>query len=197
MTQMPVHLAAAVAIGLSAYAYAQPARAAEPVGTWLTEDGRARVRTERCPSDQSRLCGYVVWLQKPLDDDGKPRVDRYNPDARKQGRPSLGHQILLGLKPNADGRFEGKIYNGDNGKLYDVTVWSDTSNELSLKGCMLAVFCGSQTWARVSDLLPSQLQASTGAPNGPRPDQEWAAKGPAPATLGKTRPPESQASPPR
>ncbi len=39
----------------------------------------------------------------------------------------------------------------------------------------MGFLCGSQTWKRVNDVVPGQLTAATGAPNGPRPDPEWAA----------------------
>lgn len=152
------------------------ARAAEPFGTWLTEDGRARIRTERCGSDATRLCGYVVWGRDSNGEDGKPKVDRRNPEPARQARPQLGHQMLLGLKPNAEGRFEGKIYNADSGKSYEVTVWSDAPSVLTVKGCML-VFCASQSWKRVADLVPGQLQGPTDGQAGPRSDPEWASGG--------------------
>ena len=73
-------------------------------GTWLTEDGRARIRTEKCGPQNTNLCGYVVWLKVPLNDKGQPRVDFKNPDPKKQARPSLGLQLIMGLKPQPDGR---------------------------------------------------------------------------------------------
>ncbi|GEP00341.1 DUF2147 domain-containing protein [Methylobacterium haplocladii] len=170
--------------GLAALPVA-PAAAADPVGTWLTEDGRARVRTEPCGPGKIHLCGYVVWGSKPLDETGKPKRDRYNPDPAKQSRPLLGHQMILGLKRNAEGRYVGSIYNGDNGKSYEVTVWSEAPSELSVKGCLLAVLCGTQTWTRVTDLLPGQLQGATDAAGGPRSDPEWIAKPAAPGSKGR------------
>lgn len=149
------------------------ASAADITGTWLTEDGRARIRTEGCRSDAALLCGYVVWSNNPVDPKGQPRVDETNPDPGKRKRPVVGHQLLLGLRPVGSGRYEGPIYNADNGKSYDVTVWSERSGELSLKGCMLSVFCGSQIWKRMTDAAPGQLLAPTDGPGGPRSDLEW------------------------
>lgn len=169
-------LALVVAVATVTCGRSNAAHAAEPYGTWLTEDGRARIRTERCGSDATRLCGFVVWGREPLDKDGKPKIDRYNPNPAFQPRPQLGHQMLLGLKPNAEGHFEGRIYNADNGKSYDVTVWSDQPSTLTVKGCML-VFCASQSWKRVTDVAPGQVQGSTDGPGGPRSDPEWASKG--------------------
>jgi uncharacterized protein (DUF2147 family) len=159
------------------------AHAAEPFGTWLTEDGRARVRTDHCGADGAHLCGYIVWGSKPLDETGKPKIDKYNPDPKKQARPQLGHQMMLGLKLNGEGRYEGKIYNADDGRSYDVTVWSEQPGTLTVKGCML-VFCASQSWKRVADLAPGQLQGPTDGPGGPRSDPEWVVK-PAGATTRK------------
>ena len=107
---------------------AHAATPADPSGTYITEDGRARVRLEKCGAANDRLCGYVVWLKVPLNDKGEPRVDFKNPDPKKQARPSLGHQLILGLKPNADAHYEGKIYNSEDGKSYDVTIWTDAPN---------------------------------------------------------------------
>lgn len=183
MTPIVVRVATATLIAVAAFICvdSNSARASEPFGTWLTEDGRARVRTERCKSESTRLCGYVVWGSKPQNENGKAKVDEYNPDPSKQTRLQLGHQMLPGLQPNGEGHYEGKIYNADNGKSYDVTVWSDQPSVLTVKGCML-VFCASQAWKRVEDIAPGQLQGATDTAGGPRSDPEWAAK---PAAKGR------------
>ena len=153
---------------------AQAATPADPSGTYLTEDGRARVRLEKCGTASDRLCGYVVWLKVPLNDKGEPRIDFKNPDPKKQARPSLGHQLIMGLKPNADAHYEGKIYNSEDGKSYDVTIWTDTPGELTVRGCLIAFLCKSQTWTKVTDLVPGQLPGPTNGPNGPHSDPEFA-----------------------
>jgi uncharacterized protein (DUF2147 family) len=169
--------------GLALAALPGLAQAASPndaTGTYLTEDGRARIRVEKCGPQNTNLCGYVVWLKVPLNDKGQPRVDFKNPDPKKQARPSLGLQLIMGLKPQPDGHYGGKIYNADEGKFYDVTMWSDQPSELSVRGCLLGFLCGSQTWSKVTDVVPGQLTAATNQPGGPRSDAEWAPK-PAPA----------------
>ncbi|MBE7198840.1 MAG: DUF2147 domain-containing protein [Parafilimonas terrae] len=153
---------------------AHAATPADPSGTYLTEDGRARVRLEKCGTAGDRLCGYVVWLKVPLNDKGEPRIDFKNPDPKKQTRPSLGHQLIMGLKPNADAHYEGKIYNSEDGKSYDVTIWTDAPGELTVRGCLIAFLCKSQTWTKVTDLAPGQLPGPTNGPNGPHSDPEYA-----------------------
>ncbi|KAB1070550.1 DUF2147 domain-containing protein [Methylobacterium planeticum] len=175
---------------------AQAAAPADPSGTWLTEDGRARIRIEKCGPQEKSVCGFVVWLKVPLNDKGQPRVDFKNPDPKKQARPSLGHQLIMGLKPNADARYEGKIYNADEGKFYDVTIWTEQPTELSIRGCMLAILCGSQTWSRVTDTALGQLTGPTNGPGGPRTDAEWAPKPAAAASVPGTTGTAAQAAKP-
>ena len=183
--------------GVAALALAALAGAAaaatptDPSGTYLTEDGRARIRVERCAGE--RLCGYVVWLKTPLNDKGEARVDFRNPDPKKQARPSLGHQLIMGLRPNADARYEGKIYNSEDGKSYDVTIWTDTPGELTVRGCLVAFLCKSQTWNKVGDVLPGQLAGATNGPSGPRTDPEYG--GAKPATQQKASAKGSKTAP--
>lgn len=183
-------LAGLALVALPSLAQAAPR---DPSGTWLTEDGKARIRVEKCGPSSSNICGYAVWLKVPLSDEGKPRVDFRNPDPKKQVRPSLGHQMIMGLKANSEGKYEGKIYNAENGKFYDVTIWTEAPGELSVRGCMLGFLCGSQTWAQKGDIAQGQLTGPTNGANGPRADAEWMPKGNAavaaagsPATTGGT-----------
>ena len=152
---------------------AASAAAADPSGTWLTEDGRARVRIERCGAKLEQICGYIVWMKDPTDTNGQPLRDQNNPDLAKRTRPLLGHQLILGLKPGADGRFEGQIYNAENGKSYEISLRREAT-DLKVKGCMLSVFCATQTWTQTMNALPGQLVGMTGDPTGPKADKEWA-----------------------
>ena len=150
------------------------ATSTDPSGTFLTEDGRARVRIERCGAALERICGYVVWMKDTADTKGQPMRDKLNPDPARRARPLLGHQFILGLKPTADGRFGGEIYNAEDGRTYGVTIWRETLDRLKVKGCLLGMFCSTQSWARTSDALPGQLVGPTGDTTGPTPDPEWA-----------------------
>ena len=146
----------------------------EPSGTWLTEDGRARIRVERCGPKLEQLCGYIVWMKDPLDAKGRAVLDVQNPDAAKRARPVLGHQLILGLSLNPDERFHGQIYNAENGKSYEITLWRAEADGLKIRGCMMSILCSTQTWTPTTDVLPGQLVGLTGDSNGPRADREWA-----------------------
>ena len=55
-----------------------------------------------------------------------------------------------------------------------VTIWTDAPGELTVRGCLIAFLCKSQTWNKVTDLAPGQLPGPTNGPNGPRSDPEFA-----------------------
>ena len=179
-----IRWATPVIVGAGLLLEAQGALAAEATGTWATEDGRARVRTERCGPKNDHLCGFVVWMKEPRDKKGQLLLDGENPDPDKHKRAVLGHQMLLGLTRDEDGHFDGKVYNADNGKSYDIEVWSEAAGELTVKGCLLAVLCKTQTWARVADVSSGQLQGPTNGPGGPRFDREWTPKADLPGGTG-------------
>ena len=137
---------------LAGAAVAREGGSLDPAGTWLTEDGRAKVKVEKCGADHTHLCGNVVWLQEPLDEKGHPKVDGKNPDPAKRTRPALGMPLFTDLTPDEDQVYAGKIYNAENGKNYDVTFKVEKPSELHIKGCVLSILCGSQNWTRVADV---------------------------------------------
>lgn len=176
----------AAALAMVAVGSSHAAAPVDPSGMWLTEDGRARIRVERCGPTMDDVCGYIVWIKISSDPRGQPFRDEFNPDRMKRSRPILGHQLLMGLKPNAEGRFEGSIYNAEDGKSYAVSLWRTALDRLKLKGCMFAVLCSTQTWVQTSDVMPGQIVGLTGDVGGPKADKEWARsppllKAPAPA----------------
>lgn len=147
-----------VVLAVALFGAQTAARAAdlEPVGTWLTKDGRAKIRTEKCGPGGANLCGYVVWMKEPLTDKGQPRTDVNNPDPAKRSRPALGLELLDKLQIDDDHHYVGQIYNAENGKMYDVTLSSEKASELDVKGCLVRFLCQTQAWTRVADLpVPS------------------------------------------
>lgn len=161
----------------------------DPSGTWLTQDGKARIRVEKCGPTNTNICGYAVWLKTPLNDEGKPRVDFRNPDPKKRDRASLGHQVIMGLKANSEGKYEGKIYNAEDGKYYDVTLWSEGPGDLTVRGCLVSFLCMSQSWTQKTDVAAGQLVGVTNVAGGPRADAEWAPKPTATVSAGAAKAP--------
>ncbi|GJD48087.1 hypothetical protein OPKNFCMD_0803 [Methylobacterium crusticola] len=152
----------ALAAGLLVAGAAAAAPAKDPSGTWLTEDGRAKIKIEKCGPGGAQACGTVVWLKSPLNEQGQPRTDAKNPDPKKRARPMIGLQLMEGLKPE-DGGFKGQIYNADEGKSYDVSIARESASELSISGCLLKILCGSQTWSKAPDEFAQATPAKPAA----------------------------------
>lgn len=122
-----------------------PVLAAEPVGDWLVANGAAHIRIENCGG---ALWGVTSWEKVP----GK---DTENPDPAKRTRPTLGIPILIDMKPAADGtRWDGQVYNAENGKTYTANITMKDPNTLRIEGCVLGFLCGGQTWTRVQVIAP-------------------------------------------
>jgi len=145
-----MRLALSAALLLTGLSAAAADTGKDPSGTWLTGDGRAKIRIDRCGPGQKLVCGKVVWLKVP-NDGGAPRTDLKNPDPKKRARPVIGLQLIEGLKPD-DEKFTGELYNIEEGKIYTVSLERESEAELSVSGCMLKVLCGSQTWIKVPDV---------------------------------------------
>ncbi len=74
------------------------------------------------------------------------------------------------MKPAAGGKWEGQIYNAQNGKMYQANVSLKSDNELKVQGCVLGgLFCGGETWTRVTGIsgptpnICARLSLVTGA----------------------------------
>jgi uncharacterized protein (DUF2147 family) len=122
-------------VAASAGATAAP-QAAAILGDWMTPGGLAKVRIASCGDHPTRLCGAVVWLRTPHDDDGRPRRDSANPDPDLRGRPVIGMAMAADLKMTGVGRWgDGTIYNPSTGKTYRSSLsvspealgWKDVS----------------------------------------------------------------------
>lgn len=96
-----------------------------PLGIWLTEEKRGKVRIEQCGAN---LCGYAV--------------DKTSNQNREQ--------ILISMKPGKD-KWSGQIFDPTSGSTYDSTIALKGADTLRVQGCAFGgMFCGGQTWTRVN-----------------------------------------------
>ena len=121
---------------------------AEVVGVWVTKDEKSHVRIEACGKT---LCGIVVWLKEPNDENDAPKRDRNNADKSLRDRPIVGLDLLSGFRLDAaaaNAWVDGEIYNPEDGKTYAAEIAQQGSDRLLVKGCVW-LFCNEQTWRRV------------------------------------------------
>ncbi len=91
-----------------------------PLGVWATEENKGNVRIESCGAN---LCGYAE---------------------------KSGEKILINMRPS-ENKWVGRIHDPDSGSNYDSTIAMKGPNALRVQGCAFGgLFCGGQTWKRVS-----------------------------------------------
>ncbi len=130
------------------------AQADRLVGFWLTEDKDSQIEIYRVPGN--KFNGKIVWLEEPLNDQGRPKVDDKNPDSALRNRRTLGLEILKDFKYNSSKQewAEGTIYDPQSGKTYDAFMRLEGNNTMKLKGFVLGMrFLGREsTWTRDTGL---------------------------------------------
>jgi uncharacterized protein (DUF2147 family) len=138
-----------VALG-AGLALATPANAsAEIGGSWLTPGGKSIVEIKPCAGGID-WCGRIAWLRDPLAPDGGPVRDAENRDAALRQRPLLGIELLSGFRRASDGVWKhGRIYNPEDGRIYNAQLRRSGNGTLEVKGCALSIFCRTQHWTRV------------------------------------------------
>ena len=133
----------------------QAARADEVEGIWLTAAGDAKIRISSCGK---ALCGIIVWLKAPIDPaTGKPQIDDKNTNKALAQRPIVGINIINATRSVADKKWSGTIYNADDGKTYSSDLQLAGTKKLEVRGCVLAVLCGGETWTKVGEITVASV----------------------------------------
>lgn len=116
-------------------------------GVWLTEERDSKIEFVSC---ETVLCGTIVWLREPTDENGDPHRDVNNPDPSLREREILGLTIFEGLiQTDEAGIWQGTVYNPDNGEIYKTVLRLQPDGTLEVKGCVLGgLICGTEYWTR-------------------------------------------------
>lgn len=115
------------------------------VGSWLTASGKAIVQIYK---EGTTYNGKIIWLKNPNYDDGKPKVDKNNPDKSKQSTPLMGLNMLKNFVYRKGQWQDGTIYDPENGKTYSCYI-KYRDGMLDLRGYIGITLVGrTQTWYR-------------------------------------------------
>ncbi len=118
---------------------AVPAAAAVPVsGRWFTAEKDSIVEIAPCGV---AICGKIVRILK-ASPDGKPPVDRNNPEVALRTRPILGMTLLSGFRDDGDEWTGGTIYDPRAGRSYKARLLRLANGTLKVTGCV-GPFCRS------------------------------------------------------
>jgi uncharacterized protein (DUF2147 family) len=160
-------LAAALTTGAPAFGQGIPAIIE---GTWKTQL-ESEITIEAC--DQG-YCGRISKIVVPeaykqqygqqLEEIAvEDYFDYYNKDPALRSRPILNLQILT-LRPSANPfRYDGEIYNPEDGNIYGGYVEVVGADVIKLNGCVLyGLICRGEEWSRV--LTPPEETGEAAAP---------------------------------
>ena len=119
---------------ISWFAYSQK-NADDIIGTWYNAEKSSKIRIYKCGDENKKYCGKIVWLEKDKEDDGGPRIDKNNPDAKKRKNPMMDLVILKLFKYDKGDKVwdGGTIYDPKNGKTYSCTI-KRVGNTLEVRG---------------------------------------------------------------
>ena len=120
------------------------------LGVWLEEKKESKIEVYK--KDNS-FFGKIIWLKEPLDEDGKIKLDKKNPNNSMRENPINGLVIMKDLKYKKKGEWsDGKIYDARSGKTYSLEVYMTNQNKLDLRGYLgFTLFGKTTTWTRVKN----------------------------------------------
>lgn len=125
-------------------AAALAATAAEPFGTWKTQDGSAVVQI--APDGAGRLQGWIIRGPAPEERDAQ------NPNPALRTKPILGLGILRDFVQESPLTWKnGHIYDPESGKEYKAVLWLDEGkpDRLNIKGYLgVTLFGRTEVWTR-------------------------------------------------
>jgi uncharacterized protein (DUF2147 family) len=129
---------------------AQTFAADDILGTWLTGTQKAAVTIYK---QGSKYYGKISWLKTPLNEEGKPKVDKSNPDEKRRADPLMGLNLLKDFSFVGTDKWEkGTIYDPENGKTYSCKITMVDKDKLDVRGFVgISMLGRTQTWIRIPE----------------------------------------------
>jgi uncharacterized protein (DUF2147 family) len=143
---------------------------------------------------------YGVWVRGGHEDE---KLEFYDCDgqlcAKETVLPPDGSPAIVILRHAAKvapNEWKGPIFNPENSKLYSSTITLYKPNQLTLKGCLIAFLCQSETWTREIAAAPDKAPAPSPDKAAPTSAKTAPSPGAKPApTPAKTAPSTSKTAP--
>ena len=119
------------------------------IGVWANSNNVMRVKIEKIGS---HYFGKLVWLEKPLEPDGSPKLDKHNPDPGLRTVPFIGLRVMKDMKYKGNGVWSGgTLYDPEKGKTYGCKITLNTMDVASIRGYIGLTLLGkTEKFSRVS-----------------------------------------------
>ncbi len=117
------------------------------LGKWLNATGEAHIHIYPAGN---KYFGKIAWMKEPLDVNGKPKLDKENPDRELSKRPILGMVFLKDFIYKGGIWEGGSIYDPKTGKTYSCKISADGKDKINVRGFVGFSMLGrTETWTRV------------------------------------------------
>lgn len=120
------------------------------IGVWQTGTGKAHIQIKK---SGTMYYGQIIWLKNPNDENGRPKLDKNNPDPNKRNTPIIGLRMVLGFEYKGENLWEnGVIYDPENGRTYSCKAELTNINTLAVRGYIgLSLVGRTDNWTRLSN----------------------------------------------
>ncbi len=118
-------------------------------GTWLEEEKQSHIEIYK--TDEGYYEGKIIWLAEPLDEDGKIKLDKENPNKKLRNQTIKGLIIIKDLEFTDENKWSnGNIYDARSGKTYSLNARLEDANTLFMRGYIGFSLIGrTTTWTRL------------------------------------------------
>ena len=100
-------------------------------GSWYNDEKTGKIQFFK---QGDKIFGKIIWLKEP-NENGKPKVDKENPDAKLKTRPLVGMVNLKNFVQKGNNTWEdGEVYDPTNGKTYSCKMTLASPTRLDVRG---------------------------------------------------------------
>lgn len=118
------------------------------LGIWFNGEKDAKVEIFK---NGTKFYGRVVWMEKPLNDQGKEAMDDKNPDPTKRTVKLMNMVFMKNFSFDSEsGQWTGgEIYDPKNGKTYSCKMKLSSENHLEVRGYIgISMLGRTEHWER-------------------------------------------------
>jgi uncharacterized protein (DUF2147 family) len=125
--------------------FAQRSKPDDIVGTWISGEEKAKIQIYK---SGNKYYGKIIWLKEALKE-GKPKLDKHNPDPKLRTNPVIGLVVLRDFAFDEGHWTDGDIYDPSSGKKYSSKISMPNWNTLKVRGYIGFSWIGrTEVWKR-------------------------------------------------